>query len=106
MRACNSAAAKQTEVVKIGISNPSVNSIVGNIGRSADGDVRALGINTTTVSAVSGVTAAAAAADALSVRSITRDDTAGEIQRDTAVGKNATTGSSLIRCNHAASHVE
>lgn len=68
MCACNTAAAKQTVVVFIGISNVSINSIVGNIGRSADGDVRALGINTATVSAASGVIAAFA--DAIIIRSV------------------------------------
>ena len=103
VRRCNATAAEQAEVLKVGISNASVSSVVSYAGRAANGYGCTLGINTTTVPTAVGVKAIV---DFIGICCIARNDTAGEIQRDTAVGKNATTGSSLIRCDHSAGHVD
>ena len=102
VRGCNAAATEETVVVVV-TSDASVSSVVSYAGRAANGYGCTLGINTATVAAAVGVIAIA---DFVGICCVARDDTAGEIQRDTAVGKNATTGSSLIRCDHAAGHVE
>lgn len=103
VRGRNAAATEETVVVKVVTSDASVSSVVSYAGRAANGYGCTLGINTATVAAVVGVIAIV---DILDICCVARDDTAGEIQRDTAVGKNTTTGSSLIRCDHAAGHVE
>ena len=103
VRGRNAAATEETVVVKVVTSDASVSSVVSYAGRAANGYGCTLGINTATVAAVVGVIAIV---DILDICCVARDDTAGEIQRDTAVGKNAAAGSSLIRCDHAAGHVD
>ena len=103
VRGRNAAATEETVVVKVVTNDASVSLVVSYAGRAANGYGCTLGINTATVTAAVGVIAIV---DFIGICCIARNDTAGEIQRDTAVGKNTTTGSSLIRCDHAAGHVD
>ena len=100
---CNSAATEETFVVKLFISEASFSSIVSYIGRITDGYGCTLGINTATVAAGVDVITIG---DIVVICCITRDDTAGEVQRRAIVSKDATARSCLVSRDHAACHFE
>lgn len=95
---CNSAATEETFVVKLFISEASFSSVVSYIGRITDGYGCTLGINTATVAAGVDVITIG---DIVVICCITRDDTAGEVQRRAIVSKDATARSCLVSRDHA-----
>ena len=103
MCACNAAATEQAIVVKFIPSDAIVDSVVSYTGRTANGNVCTLGINTATVATVAGVFTIV---DGISIRSVARDNSARKVQSGCKVSKDAAASSRLVSRDHTACHFE